>query len=209
VHRRFPGLAEVSAELASLSRFCYSKEWALATSGNFSARIGDDRIAITASGRDKCELSEGDIVVVDMQGCVTNSSLKASAETRLHCSLYRDRADALVVAHTHSIAATVLSRRYAGRIAIRFSGYEMQKAITGFCDHERTISIPVVSNSQDMQVLEESLSFALQSMPDAPAYLVAGHGLTTWATDFRSLKRQLEGLEFLFSCVMAESDLQR
>jgi len=37
-----------------------------------------------------------------------------------------------------------------------------------------------------------------------PAYLIAGHGLTTWAADRTSLMTQLEALELLFRCALAE-----
>jgi methylthioribulose-1-phosphate dehydratase len=46
---------------------------------------------------------------------------------------------------------------------------------------------------------------ARAAFPAAPAYLVAGHGLTTWAVDIAGARRHLEALEFMLACALAES----
>jgi methylthioribulose-1-phosphate dehydratase len=33
-----------------------------------------------------------------------------------------------------------------------------------------------------------------------PAYLIAGHGIYTWAKDARQARIQVEALEFMFEC---------
>ncbi|HEX5661463.1 MAG TPA: class II aldolase/adducin family protein [Polyangiales bacterium] len=96
----------------------------------------------------------------------------------------------------------MLSRRHAGALTI--SGFEMAKAITGVTTHEAPLTISVITNDQDMAVLKHVVSEALARHPHAPAYLVAGHGLTTWARDVDTLKRHLEALEFLLSCRLNE-----
>ena len=169
--------------VVSLARSCHSRGWALATSGNFSVRFGADRLAITASGRDKGSLTRSDVVIVDFDGQVVNGGPPASAETPLHAALYRQRPEVNAVAHTHSVASTVLSRRHAKAGVLRLDGYEMQKALSGVSTHETTIAIPIVDNSQDMAALTRAIDQRLAQFPGAPAYLVAGHGLTTWAPD--------------------------
>lgn len=196
-----------ASELIALARFAHQRGWALATSGNFSLRTAADRVLITASGRDKGALHESDLVSVDLLGKPLDAQHTPSAETPLHCALYRADAATHAVAHTHSRAATVLSRRYLARGALTLTGFEMLKALPGIHSHEQTLSLPVVANSQDMEQLEQRVSEALAKMPDAVAYLVAGHGLTTWAKDLASVKRQLEALEFLLECQLAEEPL--
>jgi 2,3-diketo-5-methylthio-1-phosphopentane phosphatase/methylthioribulose-1-phosphate dehydratase len=186
--------------LAAFVRQCHARGWADATSGNFSVRVGPDRLAITASGRDKSTLTEHDVVMVDLAGRVLSSGALPSAETPLHCALYRARPALGAVAHTHSRAATVLSRAKSEAGVLRLSGYEMQKALAGVSSHTHELCLPVVPNSQDMTVLGSALDAALTAYPAAPGYLVAGHGLTTWAVDLTALKRQLEALEFLLDC---------
>ncbi|HEY6877272.1 MAG TPA: acireductone synthase [Polyangiales bacterium] len=191
------------ARLVALTRYCSARGWVEATSGNLSLRL-DGAIAITASGRDKSALSIADIAWVDEAARPRAGSQKPSAETSLHCALYRARHDVNAVAHTHSVACTVLSRRYLGAGVLILSGFEMQKALAGVGTHEQSVPIPVVANAQDMTVLAARIDEALARFPTAPAYLVAGHGLTTWGSDAATVKRQLEALEFLFACRLAE-----
>jgi 2,3-diketo-5-methylthio-1-phosphopentane phosphatase/methylthioribulose-1-phosphate dehydratase len=186
--------------LAAFARRCHARGWADATSGNFSVRLDPDRIGITASGRDKGAITEHDIVLVDLEGRPLSSGALPSAETPLHCALYRARPALGAIAHTHSRPATVLSRARLGRGALPLSGYEMQKALAGVGGHEQELVLPIVPNSQDMAELGRALDAALAAHPAAPGYLVAGHGLTTWAADLTALRHQLEALEFLIEC---------
>jgi enolase-phosphatase E1 len=192
-------------ELCALARHCHERGFAYATSGNFSARVDDEQIAITASGRDKGLLMDDDIVLVDLAGRALDPRGRPSAETPLHCALYRRNARIGAVAHTHSVAATVLSRRVlaSGTRVLRMSGYEMAKALPGVRDHETELCLPVVPNAQDMELLQGSIDAALLATPGAPGYLVAGHGLTTWAHDVPGVKRHVEALEFLLACALA------
>jgi methylthioribulose-1-phosphate dehydratase len=200
------GRAARARELAALGRLAAARGWALATSGNFSALLEDGRVAITASGVNKAELTASDVVVVGMDGRAEAGERRPSAETLLHVALYRwsDRIGA--VAHTHSVAATVLSRRHASTGLLRLEGYEMAKAFEGVRSHEEVIALPVVPNSQDMPELASRIERRLAELPGARGYLVAGHGLTTWAPDVLSLSRHLEALEHLLACELASRD---
>ncbi len=104
-----PGSAQAATQLAEVARFCHAQGWVRATSGNFSARVGETRVLISASGRDKGSLTQADFLVVDLLGRPERPGGQPSAETPLHCALYR-RPGVEAVAHTHSVAATVLSR---------------------------------------------------------------------------------------------------
>ena len=127
----FASFSSVAAELIELSRFCHERGWTPATSGNFSARLGDGTVAITASGRPKGALGPSDIVVVNAEGRLTGpSAARPSAETALHCQLYRHSSEIGAVAHTHSRAATVLSRRCAQEGYVTLAGYEVAKALS-------------------------------------------------------------------------------
>lgn len=57
-----------STELQSVGRFFHSRNWAPATSGNYSARVDEDHIAVTVSGAHKGELTEQDIMAVNPVG---------------------------------------------------------------------------------------------------------------------------------------------
>jgi methylthioribulose-1-phosphate dehydratase len=202
---RLDAFAALDDELVALARACHQRGWVFATSGNFSARVAPGRIAITASGRDKGTLTTVDIVHVDAEGRPIDGRGTPSAETPLHCALYRKLAHIGAVAHTHSVAATVLSRRHREAGAMRLRGYEMAKALTGVHSHETEVTLPIVDNAQDMEVLGARVDRALAAFPTAPAYLVAGHGLTTWAVDVAGARRHLEALEVMLACALAEA----
>jgi methylthioribulose-1-phosphate dehydratase len=165
-----------------------------ATSGNFSLRLDERRVAITRSGTDKGALVPADILIADLEAPPPPG---ASAETPLHLALYRDRPAARAVIHTHADAAAVLSRA-GGDVVL--TGWELQKALAGVTSHEASICIPVFPNDQDVPALAARVSARLREVPAAPAYLLAGHGLYTWGGSLAESARHAVALEHLLVC---------
>ena len=60
-----PGEAAIAAAIAAAAFFA-QRGWVPATSGNFSVRTGAERMAITASGRDKGALTAADFIAADI-----------------------------------------------------------------------------------------------------------------------------------------------
>src|SRR5262245_61518474 len=79
-------LERAIAAVIEAGRKASAKAWVPATSGNFSARIDENTIAITRSGTDKGALTRADILIVDLDA----PDPRASAEAPLHYALYRD-----------------------------------------------------------------------------------------------------------------------
>src|SRR5262249_47075861 len=80
----------LAAELVAVSRGFWARGWALATSGNFSARTSDGAVLVTASGLDKGDLTEEDLLLIGLDGApVGRAGARPSAETALHLALYR------------------------------------------------------------------------------------------------------------------------
>lgn len=201
-------IAALAESLCDVCRLFGQRQWCLATSGNFSARIDADEILITQSGKDKARLSLDDLMICDMQGQARDRALTPSAESALHLCLYRHDPGIGAIFHTHSATATVLSRRAGG--AIEIGGYEMQKAFAGIRSHETRLSLPVFDNTQDMAALAGSVSEYLcgQQSP-VPGFLIRGHGLYGWGRDIREAQRHLEALEFLLTCIAQEDPANR
>jgi len=187
-----------AAELVAVGRFCFSRGWLPATSGNLSARLDGRRIAMTVSGRHKGELDESGIMVLDLDGGTLTDGCRPSAESLLHLMLYRRDPAIGAVLHTHSVPATVLSR-LAGD-ALILSDYELLKALPGIETHEAILRLPVLDNDQDIPRLAQRVEQALEHGPVLPAYLIAGHGLYTWGSSVADARRQTEAFEFLLEC---------
>ncbi|UTW02308.1 methylthioribulose 1-phosphate dehydratase [Amphritea atlantica] len=191
--------AILSSALIDAGRWIDAQGWCPATGGNFSARLSDAHALVTASGRHKGQLTDDDLLTVDLEGNPVESRLRPSAETLLHTRLYQLESGVGAVLHTHSVASTVLSRLEPGDW-LTISGYEMQKSLNGNTSHEPDIRLAVFENTQDMQALAEQLASRWQQMPLNWGFLVRGHGLYAWGRDVNEARRHLEGLEFLFTC---------
>lgn len=82
----------------------------IATGGNVSLLVeGEDRVAVTPSGKDYLTLGIDDICVTDFDGHLVEGSLKPSIETSMHISVYKNRKDTGAVIHTHQIHGSIFS----------------------------------------------------------------------------------------------------
>lgn len=199
-------LALCAREIAEAGRDLGARGWTPATSSNFSRRYDATHAAVTISGRDKGRLGVDDIMLVDLAGNAVGTTARPSAETLLHVQMYRRDPDIGAVLHTHSHNQTVASRLYAPQGLIRFSGFELQKAITGFTTHESELDLPVFPNTQEMPELVARVDAWLDAGKPLYGYLIDGHGIYTWGRTMAEARRHLEAFEFLLA---VELDLRR
>lgn len=78
------------------------------TWGNVSARLSDTQFVITPSGRAYETLTPDDIVVVNIDDCSYEGSIKPSSEKGIHADAYKLRPNVNFVIHTHQVNASVL-----------------------------------------------------------------------------------------------------
>jgi methylthioribulose-1-phosphate dehydratase len=169
--------------------------WVPATSGNISLRLPDGRIAITRSGCHKGFLAADDVMLVDTAGTPLTAG-RPSAETLLHCQIYREQHSVGAVLHGHSVAATVLSMHLAGGIVL--SDYEVLKAFSGIRSHDVHVAIPVFDNDQDIPRLARTIAPHFSTgMPGG--YVIRGHGAYAWGAEAR---------EFLLACELERMRLR-
>ena len=187
-------------ELVAAGRLFHGRGWVPATAGNFSVRLDARSCAVTVSGRHKGELSTADFMRVDLGGKPLGKG-KSSAETLLHCQLYRRFPGAGAVLHTHSPASTVLSRAHD---TIRLEGYELLKILEGIQTHETAVEVPVFENDQDIARLARVVEAQMAAGRAAHAYLIRGHGLYAWGRSVSEARHRVEALEFLFECELSE-----
>jgi methylthioribulose-1-phosphate dehydratase len=196
-------LAEAAAELVSAGQRMDGRGWVAGSAGNLSARLDAETVGITRSGVHKGRLKADDIIEVSLDGTPREQGLKPSAETLLHCQLYRLFPPVGAVLHGHSVAATVLSM---GAAEIVFSGYEFVKAF-GFATHDVDVALPVYDNDQDIARLAGVIEPLLAAEPPV-GYVIRGHGVYAWGTSVEHAYWRLEVLEFLLACELERRKLK-
>ncbi len=193
---------EAGAALAVESARFASFGWMRGTSGNLSLVVSRDplRLAVTASGKDKGELTASDVVVVDGAGRLVPGAGPdgtPSAEAALHARVVRVTGAAAVV-HVHTVASVVASRRWPGGVVL--ADLEMLKGI-GLPAHGERFTLPVIANSQDMAELGDRLEAARHSR--VPAVVVADHGLYAWGGSLTRARHHTEIVQWLLELVTA------
>jgi methylthioribulose-1-phosphate dehydratase len=176
-------LADEAARYASMG-------WMRGTSGNLSVVLGRDplRLAVTASGLDKGELTADDHVEIDELGAPVGRGVP-SAEAGLHARIAAVSGAGAVV-HVHATAPVLAAERWPGGVAL--SDLEMLKGF-GRAAHDDLVTIPVIANGD---------AFARGYRADTPALIVARHGIYVWGEDLRQARHRLECLEWLLRFIL-------
>ncbi len=199
-----------SQELIGAGQFFHERGWAPATSGNYSARLAGNHIAITVSGVHKGELTPTDLMVVDLGGHKIASHLdtqRSSAETLLHTQVYGLDEKVGAVLHSHSPVSTVISRLRGDRIILK--GYELQKAFPGIETHAGRVIVPIFDNEQHIPRLARQVEAYWQGPEPMFGYLIRGHGLYSWGARVADARRHIEAFEFMFECEILEDRARR
>jgi len=190
-----------AAQLCQVGRTLYARGMVPATSGNFSARLSSGHILITMSGAHKGRLDVSQLMLIDLDGRALDDG-HASAETALHLQLYRHFPAVNAVLHPHSVASTLLSRRYSGPCVLE--GYELLKAFPGITTHTAVLTIPNFANDQDIERLARAVDTWMEQHDPVVGYLISGHGFYSWGESINAALRHVEALDFLFDCELRE-----
>ncbi|QYR23714.1 methylthioribulose 1-phosphate dehydratase [Paenibacillus sp. sptzw28] len=205
---RFAGIAledkqRVLAELSEVKSLFASRGWFPGTSGNLSIRVGEFEpdnfdFAITASGKDKSLSTPEDFLFVNQGGQPSEpTKLKPSAETLIHCEIYRMTGCGAIF-HVHTVFNNVVSELFWNRKSIPVEGVELIKAFN-IWDEEAHIDIPVVSNYAHIPSIVPEVTQRLD--PRIPGIVLRKHGIYAWGANAFEAKRHLEAFEFLFEYV--------
>lgn len=191
-------MEDISQKIAETIRAYHAKGWSPATSTNYSYRNAPDDLIINVSrsGIDKSEFQAEDFMCVDFNGHPTfgYEKIRPSAETLIHCVIYDLFPENTVILHSHSIYSVLMSQLFDSEIP--FEGYEIQKGFAGQVTHDATVHIPVLENSQDMEVFagwvrERKADFSNHCL------VIRKHGSYAWGKNLFEAKRHLETLEYL------------
>lgn len=73
--------------------------------GNYSVRIGENRVLLTASGFDKAAINDTQISMIDLEGNVLEG-LKPALDIRMHLEVYRNMPEIRAIVHSHPPIST-------------------------------------------------------------------------------------------------------
>lgn len=168
------------------------------TAGNLSARSPDGSFWITASGKSKGNLTLEDFVQVHPDGRVeAAATLKPSAETAIHQTLYAHFPEAQACYHVHSVEANLVSR-FVDAETLPLPPLEMLKGL-GVWQENPDCAIAIFSNHLNVQRIATDIQQRFQTNPpQIPALLIRDHGLTVWASSTESARNFVELLEYIF-----------
>ncbi|EXX91170.1 methylthioribulose-1-phosphate dehydratase [Paenibacillus darwinianus] len=190
-------------ELREIKSLFASRGWFAGTSGNLSVRVGDYapeqfHFAVTASGKDKSKETPEDFLFVDQTGKpVEATGLKPSAETLIHCEIYRQTGCGAIF-HVHTVFNNLVSERFWERRSVPVDGVELIKAFN-IWEEEAHIDIPIVSNYAEIPRIVPEVIERLDSR--IPGILLRKHGIYAWGANAFEAKRHIEAFEFLFEYV--------
>ena len=101
-------LQQAVRDIIAVGRRMYDKGFIIASDGNLSVRMGNDRLLVTCSGVCKGELTPLDLVECDIAGQVIKGG-QPSSEIAMHIMVYQRRPDVQAVVHAHPSSVVAVS----------------------------------------------------------------------------------------------------
>lgn len=169
-------------DLVKYSNKTYEKGFVAATDGNLSVRLDNNRIAITKSGLCKGDVTESDIIVVDLDGNKLEGEGKPSSELKIHLLAYNKRKDINAIVHSHPIYVTA------------FATANLDFTDPVFPEVILTIG-PVHLCKYGTPSTEELPNSMLPFIENSWAVILQNHGLVTFGIDLVSAYNRTEKLE--------------
>ena len=180
--------------------------WFPGTAGNLSVRIetggaqeeGSEPplyFAVTSSGKDKSVNTPEDFLIVDGAGKPAEPTrLKPSAETLIHCEIYKATGCGAVF-HVHTVFNNVISEYDAALGYVPIEGVELIKAFN-IWEENASIRVPILPNYAEIPRIAALVKDAIE--PRVPGLLLRNHGIYAWGANAFEAKKHLEAFEFLF-----------
>ncbi len=102
-------IAKIKDELRALGRYMIDNQLVWGSSGNISARIGEDTFLISASGAWLGDLAPDDLVECRISECRALGERKPSKEFPLHREIYAMRPEINAVIHSSPFYSTLIA----------------------------------------------------------------------------------------------------
>lgn len=96
-------------EIINVGKRLYQKNLVASNDGNISCRLSENEILITPTGVCKGDMSEDQLLKVDLDGNILSGYLKATSEMKMHLIVYNMRSDIKAIVHAHPQKATAFA----------------------------------------------------------------------------------------------------
>ena len=170
--------------------------WSPATSTNYSFIDETCKLWITKSGIDKSIITNKDFISIDLDNNILSKNFKGStsAETLIHCTIYKLFPETKVILHSHGLYPNLLSSQSKNELI--FNGHEIQKGFQGEISHLNNVKIPIIENNQEMIFFEKELHLRKSELLYS-CFVIRNHGTYAWGRNILEAKRHLETLDYL------------
>jgi L-fuculose-phosphate aldolase len=171
-------------ELCVAGGWLYQRGFVVATDGNLSLRIDENRVLTSPTGVSKGMLDPADLVVTDLDGNRLEGRFAPSSELQMHLAIYRQRPDVRAICHAHPPVATGFAA----------AGMVLDKALLAECILDLEF-IPVAPYATPGTV---DLADTLKPLiAQHNAILLANHGVVTFGPDLLSAFFRMETTEHI------------
>ena len=174
---------EARRQIIDAGKRLHDRFFVASNDGNISARLSDNEILITPTNVNKGDVTEDQVLKIDMQGQVVAGSLKPSSETKMHLAVYRTRPDVHAIVHAHPPTATGFAAcriRLDQDVILPEVVFGLGKI--GFAEYGTPTT-------------EEIPNAVVKEIPDCEALLLSNHGALTVGTDVMQAYYRMEVLE--------------
>ena len=185
---------EIRRQIVETAHLCAAAGLANAFEGNISIRKGD-RVWCTPTQTSKELLTEGQVIVLDMEGNQLEGELRPTSEVLLHLVCYRERPDVSSVVHCHPIYSTAYAQ--AGEDFVDDACPELQMFFGGRipCLPYGTPGTPAITSGLD------------EVLPQYDVILLGNHGVVAVAdTPLRGYSK-IQSAESIIKIYAARKEL--
>ncbi len=153
------------------------------TWGNISVRLSDNQMAITPSGRPYDELTQDDIVVMNIDDLSYEGDIKPSGEKGVHAEAYKLDPATCAVIHTHQLVASTVA---AARRDFKVENSEWAGILGGDSIRCGAYGLPGT---------KKLMNGTAMALKDRKACLMANHGAVCVGSDMQQAFEVAQTLE--------------
>jgi len=154
-------------EMVDIGKVLVDESIVQGTWGNISVRLSDNEMLITPSGMDYYDVTEKDIVRLDLNKMEYDNQRKPSGEKKLHQMIYLKRPDIKAIIHTHSYALSINSANH--------EEYLVDKELGKFTNG----TIPV--SEYGLPGTDKLTNAVKDKIDDRNACIIANHGVVCFS----------------------------